>query len=77
MSTDAEELKTRLKKLNARAKPAKKNLHDLSQEVLFTGGSVGLTRSQSDKASSQLEAPVIEPRRFFIPASARSNSANG
>ena len=33
MSTDAEELKTRLKKLNARATQAKMDLHDLSEEL--------------------------------------------
>lgn len=33
MGTDAEELKTRLKKLNARATQAKMDLHDLSEEL--------------------------------------------
>ncbi len=33
MSTDAEELKTRLKKLNARATQAKMDLHDLSEDL--------------------------------------------
>jgi hypothetical protein len=33
MSMDAEELKTRLKKLNARATQAKMDLHDLSEEL--------------------------------------------
>jgi hypothetical protein len=33
MSTDADELKTRLKKLNARATQAKMDLHDLSEEL--------------------------------------------
>ena len=33
MSTDAEELKARLKKLNARATQAKMDLHDLSEEL--------------------------------------------
>jgi hypothetical protein len=33
MSLDAEELKTRLKKLNARATQAKMDLHDLSEEL--------------------------------------------
>ena len=33
MSSDADELKTRLKKLNARATQAKMDLHDLSEEL--------------------------------------------
>jgi hypothetical protein len=33
MSLDAEELKARLKKLNARATQAKMDLHDLSEEL--------------------------------------------
>ena len=33
MSTDAEELKARLKKLNSRATQAKMDLHDLSEEL--------------------------------------------
>lgn len=33
MSTDAEEIKARLKKLNARATQAKMDLHDLSEEL--------------------------------------------
>jgi hypothetical protein len=33
MSTDAEDLKARLKKLNARATQAKMDLHDLSEEL--------------------------------------------
>jgi hypothetical protein len=33
MSTDAEELKARLKKLNARATQAKMDLHDLSEDL--------------------------------------------
>ena len=33
MRTDADELKTRLKKLNARATQAKMDLHDLSEEL--------------------------------------------
>jgi len=33
MSLDADELKTRLKKLNARATQAKMDLHDLSEEL--------------------------------------------
>lgn len=33
MSTDADELKARLKKLNARATQAKMDLHDLSEEL--------------------------------------------
>ena len=33
MSTDADELKLRLKKLNARATQAKMDLHDLSEEL--------------------------------------------
>ena len=33
MSTDADELKASLKKLNARATQAKKDLHDLSEEL--------------------------------------------
>ncbi|HOE42482.1 MAG TPA: CCE_0567 family metalloprotein [Rhodoferax sp.] len=33
MSTDAEELKLRLRKLNARATQAKMDLHDLSEEL--------------------------------------------
>ncbi|OGB08988.1 MAG: hypothetical protein A3E79_00755 [Burkholderiales bacterium RIFCSPHIGHO2_12_FULL_61_11] len=33
MSTDADELKARLKKLNARATQAKIDLHDLSEEL--------------------------------------------
>ncbi len=33
MSTDAEELKASLKKLNARATQAKMDLHDLSEEL--------------------------------------------
>jgi len=33
MSTDADELKTRLRKLNARATQAKMDLHDLSEEL--------------------------------------------
>jgi hypothetical protein len=33
MSTDADEIKARLKKLNARATQAKMDLHDLSEEL--------------------------------------------
>ena len=33
MSLDADELKTRLKKLNSRATQAKMDLHDLSEEL--------------------------------------------
>lgn len=33
MNTEAEELKARLKKLNARATQAKMDLHDLSEEL--------------------------------------------
>ena len=33
MSTDVDELKARLKKLNARATQAKMDLHDLSEEL--------------------------------------------
>ena len=33
MSTDTEEIKARLKKLNARATQAKMDLHDLSEEL--------------------------------------------
>ncbi|WP_454720234.1 MULTISPECIES: CCE_0567 family metalloprotein [Cupriavidus] len=33
MSTEADELKTRLKKLNAQATQAKMDLHDLSEEL--------------------------------------------
>jgi hypothetical protein len=33
MSTDADELKARLKKFNARATQAKMDLHDLSEEL--------------------------------------------
>jgi hypothetical protein len=33
MSTDSDELKTQLKKLNARATQAKMDLHDLSEEL--------------------------------------------
>jgi hypothetical protein len=33
MSTDAEEIKARLKKLNARATQAKMDLHDLSEDL--------------------------------------------
>jgi len=33
MSTDADELKARLKKLNSRATQAKMDLHDLSEEL--------------------------------------------
>ncbi|CAM3352443.1 CCE_0567 family metalloprotein [Polaromonas hydrogenivorans] len=33
MSTDADELKARLKKLNARATQAKMDLHDLSEDL--------------------------------------------
>lgn len=33
MSTDSDELKARLKKLNARATQAKMDLHDLSEEL--------------------------------------------
>lgn len=33
MNSDADELKTRLKKLNARATQAKMDLHDLSEEL--------------------------------------------
>jgi hypothetical protein len=33
MSTDTEDLKARLKKLNARATQAKMDLHDLSEEL--------------------------------------------
>ena len=40
MSTDAEELKTRLKKLNPWATQAKMDLHDLSEELLTNWESI-------------------------------------
>ena len=40
MATDPDEIKARLKKLNARATQAKMDLHDLSEELPTNGESI-------------------------------------
>ena len=54
MSTDAEERKAQLKKLNARATQAKMDLHDLSEELPTNWESILTVAQRCHDAHAQL-----------------------
>ena len=64
MSADADELKARLKKLNARATQAKMDLHDLSEELPQNWPNILSVAQRAYEAFAALEAKRSELQKL-------------